>query len=310
MPNFLGDKEIKVGSSDREQTDFFDIISLVEDVYKRRESRSRNGRLSATSGTGFCSLMSARNATEEVWDNVNACNEHWFKMGNLIEEIYIEGTRLSGHYVGDQIRLSEDTPMTKDLQFGGYLDILTTDNDGNLIIAESKTCGATIPTQPKPIHLNQLKLYMSWYALNGLIFYQSRMVGNIFGQLKANQMYYEYDVQESIQQMTEVFYTRLCIDEKILPRKDVNLRKKDCVSSFCSFVDTCYGEDEYSGVLKEVSIKKQHSIRMKALGMAKKFCNRDNTNERRNDLFEKINKCRAEQKLNILTKESFERMLY
>lgn len=209
------------------------ISNMVNMGLQFEEALNRRGQRLYASSVGLCPRRGALEATAKGLTNRDAAFTFYVEVGKLYEDIIIQALKNQGSYIDDQMRV-----FNFGIALGGYIDIVAREN-GIIRIVEVKTCGNTMPNEPKKPHLKQAALYSAIMGLPYTVLYMSRNVAHFNGELKIKQFNYDFNYNKSFLMIQSVVYADLCVKEGILPDKHMELKSgSDC--GFCSYTDYCW----------------------------------------------------------------------
>jgi CRISPR/Cas system-associated exonuclease Cas4 (RecB family) len=173
----------------------------------------------------------------------------YMAIGDALENMLAKGLSDKGKLVAQNMRLV-DMAL---LKISGKMDLIFSDNNDELRLAEIKSCGA-LPSEPKINHLAQVEMYAAVSGFDRVwLTYVSRNVRNSFGPKISMKTFEVAVTPDVIRTRFEIAaLSMLASKHGKLPPKAAHFRKsQECL--YCPFLDFCWGKVE-SG-LPEMSLE-------------------------------------------------------
>ena len=194
------------------------------------------------SAAGLCERQTAglMMLFDESGDKRRASTQFYFKIGNAFEDVMSRAFQKANMEVDRETRIEA---YHVDLPVSGRIDFVLRDpEDDELVLMELKTCGK-LPTQPKPVHLAQLMVYLTLTGMEkGLLWYISRTVAGWDGDLKQTVFEIEPLPIDRYNVALKMAIGALSAKRGILPNRPENMKRYKC--GFCTLIPHCWeGED-------------------------------------------------------------------
>jgi len=266
--------ETAVAVIDKNQSSITDIIvSNFQEV----KVINRNGRLSPTTGAGYCNRQSYLYGTRVLNSDWDAPSQLYANIGISAEKFVADN--LGDNLIASNIRIYD----SEDIRLGGEIDMIVWLN-GRINLLENKTC-SELPKEPKPYQKSQLGVYMSYYQSHGILYYVSRSVMDNKRNLKCAQFDIPYSHEQTLNIVTNIFFSRLCIDNNLYPMKLIS-KRSDC--GFCDFQNLCWNHVMLENLNAEMDMTEYLETLLLAQVKANEFMLPENLDIRRRELYDKI----------------------
>jgi len=211
----------------------FDVEPLVGHVTRVLESKGKVKRKRMfASSAGWCARQNVltKLAPEDMMSTMGASSQFYFSIGNAVHET------LERAFKKARILIDAEIPVNmSEVNMGGRIDYLLIE-DGNLVIADAKTCGK-IPARPKYQQPEQLMTYGLMSGIERLkLIYFSRNVASWDGRLYMK----TFDVIPDIKKVTKVIARgHVYAQEELIPERPWNAPSR---CGFCPFTKFCFDE--------------------------------------------------------------------
>lgn len=224
---FRGDPRQNIGDAD----DWWNsLLSTVEPPSKRPYLYGADA--------GMCARKNVFHA-HNTWIpfDKNAASVGYMALGDALENMLARGLSDKGKLVAQNMRLV-DMPT---LKVSGKMDLIFSDHQDNLRLAEIKSCGQ-LPSEPKVGHRAQVEMYAAVSGFDRVwLTYISRNIRNSFGP-KISMKTFEIEVTPDVirTRLEIAALSMLAAKHKKLPPKAAHFRKsQECL--YCPFLDFCWG---------------------------------------------------------------------
>jgi hypothetical protein len=195
------------------------------------------------SSAGLCERQTAGivQLPENLSHLQKGSSQFYFALGSTFEQVMEKAFLNAGVYVDSEPRIESYHP---ELNVSGRIDFVLRDpDDGELVLAELKSCGGKLPDRPRPYQLAQIKVYMALTGMpRGLLWYVSRSIAGWDGKILQR----AFDVQMTRPELFKVINTmvkgQLHLNANTLPDKPFDMKKSHC--GFCPLYPHCWNDDE------------------------------------------------------------------
>ena len=160
----------------------------------------------------------------------------YMALGDALENMLAGGLASRGKLVAQNMRLVE----MPTLKVSGKMDLIFSDNNDQLRLAEIKSCGQ-LPDEPKVGHRAQVEMYAAVSGFDRVwLTYVSRNIRQSYGP-KISMRTFPIDItQDIVQSRLEVAaLSMLAVKHRWLPPRSAHFRKsQECL--YCPFLDFCW----------------------------------------------------------------------
>ena len=219
------------------------------------------------SAAGLCERQTAglMMLFDESGDKRRASTQFYFKIGGAFEDVMSRAFNKANMEVDRETRIEA---YHSELPVSGRIDFVLRDpEDDELVLMELKTCGK-LPTQPKPVHLAQLMVYLTLTGMKkGLLWYVSRTVAGWDGDLKQRVFEIEPLEIDRYNVSLKMAIGALSAKAGFLPPKAETMKRYKC--GFCSLIPHCWEGTDVGVRAKTPSIKAYGKILKMADEIAK-----------------------------------------
>lgn len=230
--------------------------------------KSGRDRIFASSA-GLCERQTAglMMLFDESGDKRRASTQFYFKIGNAFEDVMSRAFQKAGMEVDRETRVEAVHPQ---LPVSGRIDFILRDpEDDELVLMELKTCGK-LPTQPKPVHLAQLMVYLTLTGMEkGLLWYVSRTVAGWDGDLIQKVFEVKPLPIDKYNVSLKMAIGTISANRGVLPPKPEEMKKYKC--GFCSLIPYCWDGKDVGVRAKTPSVKEYMKILQMADVIAKEM---------------------------------------
>lgn len=237
-------------------------------IERNLKSTSTSGRDRIfASNAGLCERQTAglMMLFDETREQRRASTQFYFKTGSAFEDVMSRAFQKSKMEVDRETRVESTHPQ---LPVSGRIDFILKDlEDDELVLMELKTCGK-LPTQPKPVHLAQLMVYLTITGMpRGLLWYVSRTVAGWDGVLRQTVFEIIPDETEKYKIALKMAIGALSAKAGFLPAIPEDMKRYKC--GFCTLIPHCWEGKDIGVRSKTPTIKQNLAILKKADVIAK-----------------------------------------